>query len=162
MSEYLQSYFLSFRRDFSFDMRGMFTSLPVLGLVFITFRKFSTMCVKACQSFSTALNEQYCHIIQVSTHAQVDRSKSGCHGVCINQSIQDLHITHVMIAKRPTHHQPVLPGKLRNGQSPHSQYRINAICNPGNGNKTLDQNDSCIVMLFILWQKLLFSQSSIT
>ena len=133
-------------------LRGMFTGVLILGLVFITFRKFSTMYVRACESF-TALNEQYCHIIQVSTHVQVDRSKSGCHDVCINQSIEDLCITHVMNAGRPTHHQPTLPGKLRNGQSPHNQYRISAICNPGNGNKTLEHNDSYIVMSFILWRK---------
>ena len=132
----------------------------VLGLVFITFRKFSTMHARTSESF-TVLNEQYCQIIQVSTHVQVDRSKSGCHEVCISQSIQDLCITNVMTARRPNHHWPALPGKLRNGQSPHSQHGISAICNPGNGNKILEQNDSCIVMSFILWQKLLFSPSCI-
>ena len=44
----------------------------------------------------------------------MDRSKSGCHDVCIS----DLCITHVMIAGRPTHHQTAFPGKLRNGRSP--------------------------------------------
>ena len=89
----------------------------------------------------------------------MDRSKSGCHDVCIN----DLCITHVMIAGRLTHHQPAPPGKLRNGRSPQNQYEISVICNPGNGNKTLEQNDSCIAMSFsfILWQKLLFSPSCI-
>ena len=59
-----------------------------------------------------------------------------------NQTIQDLCI---MIAGRPTHH----------------GYIISSICNPGNGNKTLEQNDSCIVISFILWKKLLFSPSCI-
>ena len=77
----------------------MFTGVLFLGLVFITFRKFSTMYVRACKSF-TALNEQCCDIIEVSTHVQMDRSKFGCHDVCINQSIQDLWDTYVMIARR--------------------------------------------------------------
>ena len=145
MSQYLWSYFPYFGGTFHLKkgiyLRGMFTSVLVLGLMFITLRKFSSMCVRTCESF-TALNEQYCHIIQVSTRIQVDR---GCHDVCINQPIKDLCITHVMIAGRPTHH----------------QYRISAICNPGNGNKTLEQNDGCIVMSSILWQKLLFSPSHI-
>ena len=106
----------------------MFTNVLVLGLVLITFRKFSTMYVRACESFP-APNEQYCHIIQVSTHVEVDRSKSGCHDACISQSIQDLCITHIMVARRPTHY----------------QYRISAICNPGNGNKTLVQNDCNVI-----------------
>ena len=46
---------------------------------------------------------------------------------------------------------------LRNGKSPYNQYGICEIYNPGDGNKTLEQNDNCTVMLFILWQKLLFS-----
>ena len=135
----------------------MFTGVLVLRLVFITFRKFSTMYVRARKSF-TALNEQYSHIIQVSTHPHFGRSID----VWINnQSIQDLCITRGMIAERPTHHQPALPGKLRNGQPPHNQYGISAICNPENSNKTLEQNDSCILMSFILWQKLLLSPSCI-
>ena len=77
----------------------------------------------------------------------MDRSKSGCHHVCITL-INRKSLHYVMIAGRPTHHQPALPGKLRNGQSPHDQYEISVICSPGNGNKTLEQNDSCIVMSF--------------
>ena len=47
-------------------MRGTFTGMLVLGLLFIiTFIKFTTLHIRACESF-TALNEQYCHIIQVS------------------------------------------------------------------------------------------------
>ena len=113
----------------------MFTGVLILGLVFITFRKFSTMYVTACASFN-ALNEWYCHITQVSTHVQMDQSKSGCYDVCINQSIQNLCIACVMIARRPTFHWSALPGKLRNGQSPHNQYGTSVICNPGNGYKT--------------------------
>ena len=70
--------------------------------------------------------------------------------------MEDLYITYVIIAGRPTHHWPALPGKLRNGQPLHNQYGISVIFNPGNGNKTLEQDDSCIVMSFILWKKLLF------
>ena len=54
-------------------MRGVFTGMLVLGLLFITrFMKF-TLHIRACESF-TALNEQYCHIIQVSAHVQMDAS----------------------------------------------------------------------------------------
>ena len=50
----------------------------------------------------------------------------------------------------PTHRHTI--SFLADGQSPHNQYGISAlICN---GNKTLEQNDSCIAMSFILWQKL--------
>ena len=53
-------------------MRGIFTGMLVLGLLFIiTFMKFTTLHIRACESF-TALNEQYCHIIQVSAHVQMD------------------------------------------------------------------------------------------
>ena len=55
-------------------MRGTFTGMLVLGLLFIiTFMKFTTLHIRACESF-TALNEQYCHIIQVSAHVQMDGS----------------------------------------------------------------------------------------
>ena len=55
-------------------MRGTFTGMLVLGLLFIiTFMKFTTLHITACESF-TALNEQYCHIIQVSAHVQMDGS----------------------------------------------------------------------------------------
>ena len=55
-------------------MRGIFTGMLVLGLLFIiTFMKFTTLHIRACESF-TALNEQYCHIIQVSAHVQMDGS----------------------------------------------------------------------------------------
>ena len=59
--------FSLFLEGLSFDiyLRGIFTGVLVLELVFITFRKFSRMYIRACESF-TALNEQYCHIIQVS------------------------------------------------------------------------------------------------
>ena len=40
-----------------------------------------------------------------------------------------------------------LSGRLRNGQSPHKQYGISAICNPGNGNKTPEQNDYLLINL---------------
>ena len=137
----------------------MFTSVLVLGLVFITFRKFSTMYVRACKSF-TALNEQYCHI-QGSTRVQMDRPSVDAMMYESIKQYKIFAITRVMIAGRPTHHQPALPGKLRNGQPPHNQYGISAICDPGNGNKALEQNDSFILMSFILWQKLLFSPSRI-
>ena len=106
---------------------GMFTSVPVLKFVFITFRVSFQQCASEIVNYFYGLIEQYCHIIQVSNHVQVDRSKSGCNDVRIN-----LYITHVM-----------------------------TVSNPGNGNKTLEQNDSCIVMSFILWQRLLFLQSRI-
>ena len=55
-------------------MRGIFTGMLVLGFLFIiTFMKFTTLHIRACESF-TALNEQYCHIIQVSAHVQMDGS----------------------------------------------------------------------------------------
>ena len=55
-------------------MRGIFTGMLVLGLLFInTFMKFTTLHIRACESF-TALHEQYCHIIQVSAHVQMDGS----------------------------------------------------------------------------------------
>ena len=98
-------------------MRGIFTGMLVLGLLFIiTFMKFTTLHIRACESF-TALNEQYCRIIQVSAHVQMDGwIKSGHHDVCIyDQSIQDLRITQVIIARRPTHHWSALPGKLKMG-----------------------------------------------
>ena len=103
-------------------MRGIFTGMLVLGLLFITtFMKFTTLHIRACESF-TALNEQYCHIIQVSGSCSNGWIKSGHHDVCIyDQSIEDLCITYVIVAGRPTHHWPALPGKLRNGQSPHNQ-----------------------------------------
>ena len=44
-------------------VRGIFTGMLFLGLLFIiTFMKFTTLHIRACESF-TALNEQYCHII---------------------------------------------------------------------------------------------------
>ena len=76
-------------------MRGIFTGMLVLGLLFIIkFMKFTTLHIRACESF-TALNEQYCRIIQVSAHVQMDGwVKSGHHDVCIyDQSIEDLRIT---------------------------------------------------------------------
>ena len=56
-------------------MRGIFTGMLVLGLLFIiTFMKFTTLHIRACES-CTALNEQYCHIIQVLlAHVQMDGS----------------------------------------------------------------------------------------
>ena len=55
-------------------MRGIFTGMLVLGLLsIITFMKFTTLHIRACESF-TALNEQYSHIIQVSAHVQMNGS----------------------------------------------------------------------------------------
>ena len=55
-------------------VRGIFTGMLVLGLLFIiTFMKFTTLHIRVCESF-TALNEQYCRIIQVSAHVQMDGS----------------------------------------------------------------------------------------
>ena len=55
-------------------VRAIFTGMLVLGLLsIITFKKFTTLHIRACESF-TALNEQYCHIIQVSAHVQMDGS----------------------------------------------------------------------------------------
>ena len=55
-------------------MRRIFTGMLVLGLfLIITFMKFTTLHIRACES-CTALNEQYCHIIQVLAHVQIDGS----------------------------------------------------------------------------------------
>ena len=43
-------------------------------------------------------------------------------------------------------HYPALSGKLRRAQSQLNQYRVSAICNPENGNKSLEQDGGFIVM----------------
>ena len=138
-------------------MRGIFTGMLVLGIVVHYYVH------EVYNIAHQSLGIIYCPEWTVlSYHPGVSSCsngwiKSGHHDVCIyDQSIEDLCITYVIIAGRPTHHWPALPGKLRNGQSPHNQYAISVIFNPGNGNKALEQNDSCIVMSFIQWKKLLF------
>ena len=83
--------FFLFSRDFSFDIRHLFErdvywcARSGIGVHYIQ-EVFNIVRLRACES-STALNEQYRHIIHVSTHVQMDPSKCGCHDVCINQSV---------------------------------------------------------------------------
>ena len=64
-----RSYFPSFRRDFSFDIRHLFETdiywcaRPGIGVHYL--QEVFKNVHRACESF-TALNEQYCQIIQVS------------------------------------------------------------------------------------------------
>ena len=74
-------------------------------------------------------------MIQVSTHVQVDQSESECHDVCIS-----LYITHVMIV-----HYGFLTNQEMGNQRTISTESVEYVIL-----KMVEQNDSCIVMSFIL------------
>ena len=73
-----RSYFFSFWRDFLFDIRHLCERdiywYACSGIVVHYYiHEVYNMHIRVCES-CTALNEQYCHIIQVSAHVQMDGS----------------------------------------------------------------------------------------
>ena len=128
-------------------MRGIFTGMLVLGLLFIiTSMKFTTLHIRACESFTALMNSTV-----ISSKCQLmfkwmDQVWTPWCMYLWSINRRSLHYLRYNCWKA----HPSLAStswQIKKWAITAQSIRDQCILNPGNGNKTLEQNDSCIVVI---------------